>query len=242
METWFNESFIFQNFRQQTQTKSALPQCLVYVSSPTDSEPMTPTGPDADPNEDESRNAVPVQKYIKGRAIQNLIYRGREEVNDLIEELQISNKLQSVRELFPEDNTPRLSLEQIDADQGVDHQVGENISSHVGFMLEFLAKEVVRLDKERQEHATKLLAEKEREEKETQQRVLLETKAKKRRETEEVYRNIFKTEYDVVTTYLENVLLEGITNVTEEQAKEYVKKLAREISEVGENSTKEYAR
>lgn len=229
-----------QSFRQQTQTKSALPQCLVYVSSPTDSEPMTPTGPDTDPNEIESTNAISVQKYIKGRAIQNLIYRGREEVNDLIEELQISNRLQSVRELFPEDNTPQLSLDQ--PEDNFEHKVGENISSHVGFMLEFLAKEVIRLDTERQAHAAKLFSETDQKERETRSRTSTNTPSNKRRETEEVYRNIFKAEYDVTNTYLENVLIDGISNATEEQAREYVRQLAREISDVGESSTKAYAR
>lgn len=200
---------------------------MVYVSSPTDSGETTPIDfEEQEHDESEYQHALILQKYIKGRAIQNLIHRGKEQCRELIDELQSGKMLDSVRALFPEEGSSKASIVDDDLDK---EKVRSEMSGDIGFLLKFLSSELERLQEERKAHAMVLLAERERDRRETWTKTQAEIDIEKRKQCEELYRNVFKAEHDVVTTYLENVLMEGITELSEEEARAYIRKTAKKI-------------
>ncbi|XP_063702340.1 cilia- and flagella-associated protein 91-like [Culicoides brevitarsis] len=225
-----------KSFRQQNEAKHPLPKCMVYVSSPTDSDETSPLdAQEPEHDEAEYQNALLVQRYIKGRAIQNLIHRGKEQCRELIDELQSGKMLDSVRALFPEIETEKSSVT-VEGDDVVGEKVRAEVSGDVGFMLKFLSSELERLQEERKAHAMVLLAERERDRREQWNKTKSEVDAEKKKHSEEIYRNIFKAEHDVVATYLENVLMEGITEMTEEEARQYIREKAKKIDEAAMTS------
>uniref|UniRef100_A0A336KT32 Cilia- and flagella-associated protein 91 n=1 Tax=Culicoides sonorensis TaxID=179676 RepID=A0A336KT32_CULSO len=227
-----------KHFRQQNERKHPIPKCMVYVSSPTDSGETTPTGlVEQEFDEISYQQAVLLQKYIKGRAVQNLIHRGKDQCKDMIEELQAGKMIDSVRALFPEkhdidDDGDKSDVARKEQENLVEKEkISLDFNGDVEFMLKFLSSELERLQQERKAHAMILLAERERDRRETWNKTQAELDIEKRKQSEELYRNIFKAEHDVVNTYLENVLIEGITNLSEQEARNYIRNTVQKIDE-----------
>lgn len=63
-------------------------------------------------DESEYENAIYLQKLLKGRAIQNMIYKGRNKSRELINQIQSAHKLESVRLMHPSQTT-KLTDEQL---------------------------------------------------------------------------------------------------------------------------------
>lgn len=205
---------------------------MVYVSSPTDSGETTPLDlEEQEHDESEYQQALILQKYIKGRAIQNLIHRGKEQCRDLIDELQSGKTLDSVRALFPEEGSSKASIVEDESDR---EKVRAEMSGDISLLLKFLSSELERLQEERKAHAMVLLAERERDRRENWNKTQAEIDIEKRKHCEGLYRNVFKAEHDVVTTYLENVLMEGITELSEEEARVYIRETAKKIDEAAD--------
>lgn len=176
------------------------------------------------------QNLVHIQKNIKGRAIESLLTKGVKRFRDVIEEVKETHSISAVRKLFPPefiqhiDNHEHILDEYkriedaLKKDVKLQEELGKVESRDAGNLLNFLERELRRLDGEKRSHALYLLAERER--------CCRQLTSMGKSEFDEQFKN------DGITLYLENILMEGIQRATatsEEETREYVRKVARKI-------------
>lgn len=108
----------------------------------------------------------------------------------------------------------------------------------VGSLLDFLNKELRRLLEERKAHAMCLINERERYIREAAEAGRRQKELRRRREHDEMFKQIVKVTQDSVDMYLQDIITEGMEFASKEEACEYVLKLAdrieRETNEVYE--------
>lgn len=177
--------------------------------------------------DNEYQDAVCVQKTIKGRAIQNMLYKGMEKFREVIEEAKETHSISAIQKLFPKDFTQQIeNQDQIlieykrieDAlknDKKLQEELRKVESRDAGNLLSFLEKELQRLEGEKRAHALYLLAERER--------YTREAISMGKSEFEDQFRN------DAITLYLENILIEGVNRLSKDEPREYVRKIAKKI-------------
>ena len=91
---------------------------------------------------------------------------------------------------------------------------------------------MLRLQDERKAHAFALLAERERARREAAEAGRRQIERHRRRELDEIFRQLVKVNQDSVETYLEDIVKEGIDWVSEKETKEYVMSLADKIDSI----------
>ncbi|XP_033211672.1 cilia- and flagella-associated protein 91-like isoform X2 [Belonocnema kinseyi] len=184
------------------------------------------------------QSAVLIQKTVRGRAIQFMMFEGRERCRELIKELRSTHALQHHdKKSLHKEKTKILSLQHEENFRTKqENRLSEILSSlegkAVSGMLDFLSKELLRLQDERRAHAFALLAERERAKRETAEAGRRQVERHRRRELDEIFRQMVKVNQDSVETYLEDIIKEGIDWVSEKEAKEYVMTLADKIDRV----------
>lgn len=99
----------------------------------------------------------------------------------------------------------------------------------MGTLLDFLNKELKRLLEERKAHAMCLLNERERYIREAAEAGRRQKELRRRREHDEVFKQIVKITQESVDVYLQDVITEGMEFASKEEATEYVLKLAEKI-------------
>lgn len=100
-----------------------------------------------------------------------------------------------------------------------------------GSLLDFLNKELQRLLEERKAHALALLLERERYEREAAEAGQKQYELQKRREHDEMFKQIVKIQQETVDLYLHDILKESAEFVSDENAKEYIRNVANKIDE-----------
>lgn len=93
------------------------------------------------------------------------------------------------------------------------------------------SKELVRLKDERKAHAFALLAERERSKREAAEAGRRQMEEQRRREHDEMFRQIVKVNQDSVELYLEDIIKEGIEWVSEAQARQYIHDTAEKVDQ-----------
>ncbi|XP_018392737.1 PREDICTED: protein MAATS1-like [Cyphomyrmex costatus] len=185
-----------------------------------------------------------IQKLIKGRAIQCLMYKGRDRCRELIEELQSTQVLE--QEDYDE-KTHMINLRQLQDDQSMqENRLCEILDSLEGKTicgtLDFLSKELVRLEDERRAHAFALLAERERSMREAAEAGRRQVERNRRREFDEMFKQIIKVNQDSVEAYLEDIVREEIDWISDKTAKEHILEICDKVDAVtkhaAENSDK----
>ncbi|GBP58253.1 hypothetical protein EVAR_40759_1 [Eumeta japonica] len=127
--------------------------------------PATPTV-DAVPEPTEAcyQSALTLQRIIRGRAVQNLMYEGRRRSAELIEELKCTQGLDRPEKLriLQEDTRARDFYDKQSFDDqresAISALVQDVCGGAVSTALDFLEKELVRLKEERKQHAFYLIA------------------------------------------------------------------------------------
>lgn len=104
-------------------------------------------------------------------------------------------------------------------------------SSIVGSLLDFLNKELRRLLEERRAHAICIYLERERYDREASEAGRRQIEVRRRREHDEMFKQICKIQQETVDLYLENIIKEGMEFTSDEEARNYVKDLAKKIDE-----------
>jgi hypothetical protein len=172
-------------------------------------------------------STVCIQKSVKGRAIQNMLKKGMEKFRSVIDEAKETHSIAAIRKLFPKEFSQQIdNQDQIlneykrieDAlknDEKLQEELKKVESRDAGNLLSFLEKELQRLEGEKKAHALYLLSERER--------YSRQAASLGRNEFEEQFRN------DAITLYLENILCEGIHRVTDDDNREFVRKVAKKI-------------
>lgn len=180
-----------------------------------------------EPTDEAYQSTMCVQKTLKGRAIQSMLMKGMEKFRDVVEEAKETHSIAAIRKLFPKelshqiDNQEQILAEYkrveeaLKSDEKLQEELKKVESKDAGNLLNFLEKELHRLEGEKRAHALFLLAERERYSRQAA------TMGKK--EFEEQFRT------DAITLYLENILLEGVQRAADEGSREFIRKVAKKI-------------
>lgn len=89
------------------------PRCVQSIHISTTPEFLTPDDSEHEvKNEREYQMAVYIQRMIRGRAIQNQIYSGRDKCRELISEFRSTHQLSDIRKLNAQDDLPNQLTEE----------------------------------------------------------------------------------------------------------------------------------
>ncbi|ETE67009.1 AMY-1-associating protein expressed in testis 1, partial [Ophiophagus hannah] len=164
-----------------------------------------------------------VQKLIRGRAIQNMMFEGKEKRLELICELRTTHALQEDGQLLKKaEKQVTLALQrQRDLHEHKMSVMEKHLARVEGRvlanMLDFLSKELIRLQDERRIHAFAMLAERQRQMREAE---------------ESGRRQVVKVHQKTVDSYLEDVILNSMESTAEEQSREEIQRMAVEINNI----------
>ncbi|XP_078049895.1 cilia- and flagella-associated protein 91 isoform X2 [Augochlora pura] len=183
-----------------------------------------------------------IQKIVRGRAIQCMMFEGRNRCRELIEELQSSHGIEEeTKKQRYSEKQHAIDLLRLQNERFVqEDRLCEILDSLEGMslsaVLNFLSKELLRLEDERRIHAFALLAERERAMREAAEAGRRQLERNRRREFDEMFRQIIKVHQDTVEIYLEDVIKEGIEWVSDEAAKEYINSLCDKVDSVAKDA------
>ncbi|XP_062905921.1 cilia- and flagella-associated protein 91 isoform X2 [Mobula hypostoma] len=201
--------------------------------------PPTPTvEPPPEGEEEKELAIIYLQKLIRGRAIQNMMFEGKEKRIELLQELRTTHALQEDRQLAKEaEKQAILALQQERDVKQHKHSTMEDYLAHVegrvlADMFDFLNKELQRLQEERRIHAMVMLAERRRRIREAEESGLRQVEERRRREEDEIFKQVVKVHQTTVDSYLEDILLKSIQNTAEDQARQEIRKKADEINDI----------
>nr|XP_008171397.1 cilia- and flagella-associated protein 91 isoform X1 [Chrysemys picta bellii] len=201
--------------------------------------PLTPTLLRPSTKEEELELAVIfLQKLIRGRAIQNMMFEGKEKRLELIRELRTTHALQEDGKLHKKaEKQVALALQrQRDLHEHKLSLVENHLARIEGRalvnMFDFLSKELVRLQEERRIHAFAMLAERQRRIREAEESGRRQVEERRRREEDEIFKQVVKMHQSTVDSYLEDVILNSMESTAEEQAREEIQKVAVEINDI----------
>ncbi|KAM4702446.1 cilia- and flagella-associated protein 91 [Discoglossus pictus] len=189
---------------------------------------------------DEERELAVIflQKLIRGRAIQNMMFEGKEKRLELIRELRTTHALQEDGQLMKKvEKQATLALQRQRElsehkasiqDEHLSQLEGEALSD----MFDFLSKELVRLQEERRIHAFAMLAERHRRTREAEESGRRQVEERRRREEDEIFRQMVNMHQSTVDSYLQDIILSATEHTAEEQAREEIQRKAEEINDI----------
>ncbi|XP_046401003.1 cilia- and flagella-associated protein 91-like isoform X2 [Ischnura elegans] len=214
-----------------------LPKRLIPLPKPSP-RPITPDLEGVPESEEKLyQAAVFMQKIIRGRAIQMLMFKGKEKSQDLIEELQTTQSVIKKEEIKVKEERIRTllgyqnELEEKRNEEAYENMLSMLVGDTVGSMLDFLAKELVRLKDERCIHALLLLAQRERNRREAEEAGRRQVEERRRREHDEFFKQVVKVHQETVDIYLEDIVLNAMEWVATAESRSYIKELAKNIDQ-----------
>ncbi|XP_041437321.1 cilia- and flagella-associated protein 91 isoform X2 [Xenopus laevis] len=201
--------------------------------------PETPRVQDPPEGDEEKELAVILlQKLIRGRAIQNMMFEGKEKRLELIQELRTTHALQEEGQLLKKAEKQATLALQRQRELGehkasvLDLHLSELEGEVLSDMFDFLSKELVRLQEERRIHAFAMLAERQRRIREAEESGRRQVEERRRREEDEIFRQLVQVHQSTVDSYLEEIILSATEHTAEEQAREEIQRKAEEINDI----------
>ena len=206
-----------------------MPKCLVYDESTaltTDGSFLPLNKSTNDETDEIYHSTVYFQKNVKGRAIQSMLKKGMEKFREVIDEAKETHSIAAIQKLFPKEFLQQIDKqdqildeykrveEALKNDEKLQEELKKIECRDAGNLLNFLEKELFRLEGEKKAHALYLLAERER--------YSRQARDFGNADFEDQFRN------DAMTLYLENVLCEGVQRVTEDK-RNFVRNVAKKI-------------
>ncbi|XP_050676467.1 cilia- and flagella-associated protein 91-like [Leptidea sinapis] len=198
--------------------------------------PATPVVEEVkDEDEASHQAALVLQKIIRGRAVQNLMFEGRTRAAELTEELKTTHGLQKedrVRIEKEETKARDFNALRTEAEQKEDAiaaLVGELCGSAVSAALDFLEKELRRLREERRHHAYILIALRDKSMREAAEAGRRQREVQRRREHDEMFKQVLGITQETVDAYLSEILQQGVELAAEEQAVARAKESANRV-------------
>ncbi|NXP17584.1 CFA91 protein, partial [Scytalopus superciliaris] len=185
---------------------------------------------------------VCLQKLLRGRAIQNMMFEGKRKRLDLIQELRTTHALQEDGQLLLKAEEQRiLALQQQHDSQmhklsSMEKDLATIEGRTLANILDFLSKELLRLQQERKIHALVMLAERQRRMREAEESGRRQVEERRRQEEDEIFRQARQGHCwdcgQTIDAYLEDVILSSMERTAEEQAREEVQRKAVEINDI----------
>nr|XP_045004373.1 cilia- and flagella-associated protein 91 isoform X2 [Jaculus jaculus] len=179
-----------------------------------------------------------LQKLIRGRAVQNMMFEGKEKRLELIQELRTSHALQEDDKLVKKaEKQVTLALQR---QRNLHEHKVSLIEGHLAGvegkaladMFDFLSKELVRLQEERRVHAFAMLAERQRRMREAEESGRRQVEQRRLRQEDQIFKEVVKIHQSTVTSYLEDIILSTEESTAEEQAREEIERIAEEINDI----------
>ncbi|NWH74972.1 CFA91 protein, partial [Piaya cayana] len=187
--------------------------------------------------EEKELAVICLQKLLRGRAIQNMMFAGKEKRLDLIRELRTTHALQEDKQLLLKaEKQMTLALQQQHELQmhklsSVEIQLAREEGRVLANIFDFLSKELVRLQEERKIHAFVMLAERQRRMREAEESGRRQVEERQRQEEDEIFRQAREGNCSI-DSYLKDIILSSMENTAEEQAREEVQRMAVEINDI----------
>ncbi|XP_005345035.1 cilia- and flagella-associated protein 91 [Microtus ochrogaster] len=181
---------------------------------------------------------IHLQKLLRGRVVQNMMFEGKEKRLELIMELRTSHALQE------DDKLVKKAEKQVTLALQRQRNLHENklsvIENHLGDlegrvladMLDFLSKELVRLQEERRIHAFAMLAERQRRMREAEESGRRQVEQRRLQQEDQIFMEVIKVHQSTVTSYLEDIILNTEERTAEEQARAEVERIAEDINDI----------
>nr|XP_058920719.1 cilia- and flagella-associated protein 91 isoform X2 [Kogia breviceps] len=188
--------------------------------------------------EDIEMAVIYLQKLLRGRVIQNMMFEGKEKRLELIQELRTSHALQEEDRLVKKaEKQVTLALQrQRNLHEHKVSLVENHLAGLEGWVLadmfDFLSKELVRLQEERRVHALAMLAERQRRMREAEESGRRQVEERRLQEEDQIFKEVIKVHQSTVTSYLEDIILNTEENTAEEQARAEIEKMAEEINDI----------
>lgn len=201
--------------------------------------PQTPVV-DEPPEGDEDRElaVIYLQKLLRGRSIQNQMFEGKEKRLELIQELRTTHALQrEVQELQRADTQLTLALQRQREQHTHKASLVEGYQAGVAGaelvdMLDFLSKELIRLQEERRIHAFTLLAERDRRLREAEESGRRQMEERRRREEDEIFKQVMRVHQETVDLYLEDIILGTLDQTADQQARQEIRRVAENVNNI----------
>ncbi|KAH1010791.1 hypothetical protein HUJ05_005034 [Dendroctonus ponderosae] len=190
---------------------------------------------------------VYLQSIIEGRATQMMIYEGRENCKELIQELKYSvGLLKKQKELRSKEKLKVRMQQREETIQSVmvsrlQGTLGKLQGQVVGSILDFLNKELRRLLEERKAHAMCWVNERERNIREAAEAGRRQKEIRRRKEHDEIFKQIVKVTQESVDVYLQDIITEGMDFAGKDEALRYVLALANKVEKEVNQIDKSYA-
>ncbi|KAK7106474.1 cilia- and flagella-associated protein 91-like isoform X2 [Littorina saxatilis] len=203
--------------------------------------PRPPTPAIQVPDEEEEEKELAViflQQVLRGRAVQNMMFEGKEKRMELIAELRSTHALQNTEQTEKmKEMQATLALQRQrrlheHKESLVDEALSQVESSSLGDMFDFLSKELIRLQEERRIHAFSMLAERQRRIREAEESGRRQVEERRRREEDEVFKQVVKVHQCTVDTYLEDIILGSVDKTADTQARQEIHQQADQINDV----------
>ncbi|XP_053421554.1 cilia- and flagella-associated protein 91 isoform X1 [Nycticebus coucang] len=188
--------------------------------------------------EDIEMAVIYLQKLLRGRVVQNMMFEGKEKRLELIQELRTSHALQDDDKLVKKaEKQVTLALQR---QRNLHEHKVALVENHLAGlegrvladMFDFLSKELVRLQEERRIHAFAMLAERQRRMREAEESGRRQVEQRRLREEDEIFKEVIKVHQSTVSSYLEDIILNAEENTAEEQARAEIEKMAEEINDI----------
>ncbi|XP_052014923.1 cilia- and flagella-associated protein 91 [Apodemus sylvaticus] len=179
-----------------------------------------------------------LQKLLRGRVVQNMMFEGKEKRLELILELRTSHALQEDDRLVKKaEKQVTLALQRQrnlheDKLSVVENHLGDLEGRVLADMFDFLSKELVRLQEERRIHAFAMLAERQRRMREAEESGRRQVEQRRLKQEDQIFMEVIKVHQSTVTSYLEDIILNTEERTAEEQAREEIEKIAEEINNI----------
>ncbi|XP_060006517.1 cilia- and flagella-associated protein 91 isoform X1 [Lagenorhynchus albirostris] len=188
--------------------------------------------------EDIEMAVIYLQKLLRGRVVQNMMFEGKERRLELIQELRTSHALQEEDRLVKKaEKQVTLALQrQRNLHEHKVSLIENHLAGLEGWVLadmfDFLSKELVRLQEERRVHALVMLAERQRRMREAEESGRRQVEERRLQEEDQIFKEVIKVHQSTVTSYLEDIILNTEENTAEEQARAEIEKMAEEINDI----------
>uniref|UniRef100_A0A2K5HXL3 Cilia- and flagella-associated protein 91 n=1 Tax=Colobus angolensis palliatus TaxID=336983 RepID=A0A2K5HXL3_COLAP len=179
-----------------------------------------------------------LQKLLRGRVVQNMMFEGKEKRLELIQELRTCHALQEDENLVKKaEKQVTLALQR---QRNLHEHKVSLVENHLAGlegraladMFDFLSKELVRLQEERRIHAFVMLAERQRRVREAEESGRRQVEKQRLREEDEIFKEVVKVHHSTISSYLEDIILNTEANTAEEQARAEIEKMAEKINDI----------
>ncbi|XP_028030760.1 cilia- and flagella-associated protein 91-like [Bombyx mandarina] len=187
--------------------------------------PPTPEVEAVDDTEEENHQAaLMLQRVLRGRAVQTLMYEGRTRAAELTEELKTTHGLQKEDKsrIAREETKAReyniFKMEREQREEAVTALVDELCGGAVSTALDFLEKELRRLREERRQHAYILIALRDKTMREAAEAGRRQKEEHRRMEHDQMFKQILGVTQETVDDYLLEIVSGGVELAAERDA------------------------